>query len=92
MAEKEGFFEVIFTNTKGELTEGSISNIFLFIKNRLFTPPVRCGLLPGVLRQYLLERGDVEEKVLYIEDILRAERIFIGNSVRGLLEAEVSII
>ncbi len=91
LANREGFFEVIFINNKGELTEGSISNIFLLIQDKLFTPPQTCGLLPGVLRQHLLEKGRVSERVLYLDDILPAQKIFIGNSVRGLLETEISL-
>ncbi len=91
LANREGFFEVIFINNKGELTEGAISNIFLLIQDKLFTPSLTCGLLPGVLRQYLLEKGGVSERVLYLDDILRAQKIFIGNSVRGLLEAEICL-
>jgi para-aminobenzoate synthetase/4-amino-4-deoxychorismate lyase len=88
-ANREGFFEVIFLNNRGELTEGAISNIFLLIRGQLFTPPLSCGLLPGVLRQHLLETGEVKEKVFYPDDFSLAQKIFIGNSVRGLLEIEI---
>ena len=91
LANQEGFFEVIFINNKGELTEGAISNIFLLIQDKLFTPSLTCGLLPGVLRQHLLKKGRVSERVLYLDDILQAPKIFIGNSVRGLLEAEICL-
>ncbi|MDP8233861.1 MAG: aminodeoxychorismate synthase component I [Candidatus Saelkia tenebricola] len=88
---KDGFFEVVFLNTKSELTEGAISNIFLSVKGKIYTPSAKCGLLPGVLRKHLIESGWVYEKVLYLEDMKRADTIFIGNSVRGLLEAEIKI-
>ncbi|HEA47410.1 MAG TPA: aminodeoxychorismate synthase component I [bacterium] len=91
LANKEGFFEVIFINSRGELTEGAISNIFLLIQDKLFTPSLTCGLLPGVLRQHLLEKGEVSERVLYLDDILPAQKVFIGNSVRGLLEVEICL-
>jgi len=89
-AKKRGFFEVIFFNTQDQLTEGTISNIFLFKKGCLYTPPVYCGLLAGVLREHLLKEGKARERVLYLKDLLEADRVFIGNSVRGLLEAEVN--
>ncbi len=89
-AQKQGFFEVIFLNTKNQLTEGTITNIFLLKKRCLYTPPIYCGLLAGVLREHLLKEGKARERVLYLKDFLEADRVFIGNSVRGLLEAQVS--
>jgi len=88
-ANEEGFFETIFLNTKGELTEGAISNIFLKQEGKLFTPPVSCGLLPGVLRQHLLGQKKASQKKLYLKDIREADKIYLGNSVRGLLEAKI---
>ncbi len=85
----EGFFEVIFTNKRGELTEGSISNIFVVNKNKIYTPSLSSGLLPGVLREHLLKTKKVQEKVLYLKDIFEAKEVFIGNSLRGLLKAKI---
>ena len=42
---------------------------------KLYTPPSQLGLLPGIYRQHLLENGQVEEKVLTIEDLKQAEVI-----------------
>ena len=86
---KEGFFEVIFLNTKGEVTEGSITNIFIQKNKKLYTPALKCGLLPGVLRQHLLNEGKAREKVICLEDVLAADKVFVGNSVRGLVEAKL---
>ena len=88
-AEKQGFFEILFMNNKGELTEGSISNIFILKNKKLYTPKLECGLLAGVLRESLLRGKKVKEKVLYPKDLKEADKIYIGNSVRGLLEAKV---
>ncbi|MGE0213040.1 MAG: aminodeoxychorismate synthase component I [Parvibaculaceae bacterium] len=81
--------EVVFLNTRDELTEGSRTNLFLEIDGRLLTPPLSSGLLPGTLRRSLIKNGAVEERILRREDLGRAERIFLGNSVRGLVEAEL---
>lgn len=89
IAEKEGFFEVVFLNKRGELTEGSITNIFLLLEEGFFTPPISSGLLGGVLREYLIRRGKVKEKVLYLKDILRARKVYLGNSLRGLVKVEL---
>lgn len=90
-ARKEGFFEVIFLNKQNEVTEGSFTNIFVLKNGCLYTPAVSCGLLGGVLRQHLLVKGKAREKVLYLKDILEADKLYIGNSVRGLLIAEISL-
>ncbi|MCM8773237.1 MAG: aminodeoxychorismate synthase component I [Candidatus Omnitrophica bacterium] len=86
IARKQGFSEVIFTNEYSQLTEGTFTNIFLLIKGELYTPKLECGLLPGVFREYLLKSKQAKEKVLYPKDILEAEKFFLGNSLRGLME------
>ncbi len=83
-------FEVIFLNQRGELTQGTITNLFLDIGERLMvTPALTCGLLPGTLRQDLLERGLAKEAILTLSDLKKARKIFVGNSVRGLMEANM---
>ncbi len=84
-----GGFEVLFTNTRGEVTEGSISNVFLRKEGRMFTPPVECGLLAGTFRGWLLRQGAVRERVLAKSDLLSADAVYIGNSLRGLLQVEI---
>ncbi len=86
-ARSRGLFDCVFVNERGELTEGTITNIFLDIDGRLFTPPIGSGLLNGTLRQDLLETGKAEERVLYPIDLDRAQVIYLGNSVRGPLRA-----
>lgn len=82
-------FEVIHLNTRGELTEGARSNVFLKIRGMLVTPPVECGLLPGVLRGRLLTAGRCREKILYPQDLHKAEAVYCGNSVRGLVKVNI---
>ncbi len=86
-----GCDEVIFLNKKGELTEGTRTNLFLELDGRLFTPALASGLLPGTLREELLDlpRAAASEAVLLPADLLRADRIYLGNSVRGLIRAEL---
>ena len=83
--------EVVFLNKKGELTEGTRTNLFIEIDGRLFTPALTCGLLPGTLREELLDlpRAAASEAVLTPQDLLTADRIYLGNSVRGLVRAEL---
>jgi para-aminobenzoate synthetase/4-amino-4-deoxychorismate lyase len=83
-----GCDEVLFLNERGELTEGSRTNLFIERGGRLLTPPLSSGLLDGTLRRELLATGRAQEAVLTLEDLTRAEHVFLGNSVRGLLLAE----
>ncbi|MDO9068556.1 MAG: aminodeoxychorismate synthase component I, partial [Deltaproteobacteria bacterium] len=48
--------ELLFINERGELTEGSYHNLVVKLDGRILTPPLTCGLLPGVLREELLEK------------------------------------
>jgi len=75
--------EVLFVNERGELTEGSCHNLVLRLEGRLLTPALSCGLLPGVLRAELLERGVIAEAVLTLADLRRADGLWLINSVRG---------
>jgi len=51
----------------------------------LLTPPVACGLLPGVLRRTLLDSGRAVETVLRLEDLVQGPALYVGNALRGLL-------
>ena len=81
----KGYFETIFLNERGELTEGTITNIFVLKSKRLYTPPLESGLLPGVLREHLIKEGKVKEKTLCLKDLKQADKVYVGNSVRGFL-------
>ncbi len=89
--QKLGYHDVLFTNTRGEITEGARSNIFIKNGSRFYTPPVRCGLLPGVYREYFMRRqkSSVKEKILYLEDLYSANAIFLTNAVRGLVQVTI---
>lgn len=88
-AVERGCYEVLFTNSRGEATEGAISNIFIAGPGRLLTPPVASGLLAGTFRRSLLETGRAMERVLTKQDVLAAEAVYTGNSVRGLVRVMV---
>jgi len=79
--------EVIFTNAKGHICEGSFTSIFIEKKGQLFTPPPKDGLLPGVLRAELIDTGQAIEQSLTLSDLKNAEKIYVGNSLRGLMPA-----
>lgn len=86
-AQQEGLFDICFLNKEGKLTEGCITNIFLYIDGQYITPPVTSGLLAGVMRKQLLEDKNVTviERELTRDDLGRAEALFVSNSVRGVV-------
>jgi para-aminobenzoate synthetase/4-amino-4-deoxychorismate lyase len=75
--------DVLLWNARGELTESCTANLVVVLDGRRYTPPVRCGLLAGTYRAWLLEQGQVEERVITREDLARVERVALVNSVRG---------
>jgi para-aminobenzoate synthetase/4-amino-4-deoxychorismate lyase len=83
-----GTFEILFTDEEGFLTEGSFTNLFVRDGKRLLTPPLQRGLLPGVLRQHLIEAGRAIEQDLRPTDLEAG--FFVGNSLRGLIPAMLS--
>ena len=84
-ARVQGCFEAILTNERGEVTEGSFTTVFIERGGVLLTPPSDAGLLPGILREELLRSGRAREVTLYPADLWSAERLYIGNSLRGLM-------
>ncbi|MDO9567284.1 MAG: aminodeoxychorismate synthase component I [Candidatus Desulfaltia sp.] len=77
-----GYDDVILWNEKGEVTESCIANIVVKLDGELYTPPVRCGLLPGTFRACLIKQNKVMEKVIRVKDIARASNVYLVNSVR----------
>lgn len=83
-------FDEIGVNEKGEITEGTFTNIGVQLNGSIYTPPLQCGLLNGITRQKLLRDGKIKERVLYPSDLKNAEKIYCFNSVRGIVEVELS--
>lgn len=83
--------EVILLNGKGEVCEGTITSVFLDDgSGTLMTPPIACGLLEGVLRTELICRRRARVARLSPAD-LRRGRLYVGNSLRGLIRAELVV-
>lgn len=76
-------YDVLLWNEDGYVTESCYANVVVRLDGGLVTPRLDRGLLPGVFRRALLERGTVGERDITIEDLYRAEQVFLVNSVRG---------
>lgn len=86
---KEEADEVILLNERDEVCEGTITNIFAEAADgMLLTPPLTSGLLPGVLRAELIRERKARGEILKLDD-LRHRKLFVGNSLRGLIRAEL---
>lgn len=81
--------DVILFNLEEELTETTISNLYLEIAGELLTPALSAGLLAGTYRRQMLAEGRAREARLTLSDLARADRLFVSNSLRGLGEAEL---
>ena len=91
-ASANGLADILFLNAKGQLTEGAISNVIIERAGRWYTPPIECGLLPGIYRGHLLEtRSNLEERTLTLADLASADAIYICNAVRGLRRVQLSL-
>lgn len=82
-----GLDEVVFLNERDEVCDGSITTLFFDAGQGLCTPPLRCGLLPGVLRSEMLAMGLCHEAVLRGKDLSHVQ-LMVGNALRGLMRAE----
>lgn len=83
-AASRGLADLIFVNTRDEVTEGAISNVVVVLGGKSYTPPLRCGLLPGIYRQHLLETGQVAERIVSVNDLMSADALYLCNALRGL--------
>jgi para-aminobenzoate synthetase/4-amino-4-deoxychorismate lyase len=86
----DGFDEVLFLNERGELAEGSRTNLFLERDGKLLTPEISAGALPGILRAELLESGRAIEARLTPADLAPGV-LLVGNSLRGLVRAVLKV-
>lgn len=87
-AREDGFDEALLLNRDGQVTEGTYSSLFVQRDGALQTPPVDCGLLAGVYREYVLEVEErAEEAVLTLEDLRAADALYCCNALRGWCRA-----
>jgi len=92
-AQRQGADEAYFLNGAGHLTEGAISNLFFVRDGRVCTPDISCGLLPGVMRQVVLEICSMVGLPAQVGrfgelDLLDADEVFCTNSLRGIVGVE----
>ena len=88
LASNEGYQEVLFLNNNDEIAEGSVSNIFFVKDKKIYTPKIECGILNGIIRDWVICNYDVEEGRYGVEDMRLADEVFITNSVMGIMKVK----
>jgi para-aminobenzoate synthetase / 4-amino-4-deoxychorismate lyase len=82
--------DVLHFNEKDELTEAAAHNVFVVKDGVWRTPPLACGLLPGIFRAHILETcRNSREAILGLNDLKDADAVYLCNSVRGAYPVEV---
>ena len=83
-----GAFETIFVDQDGKVTEGSFTTVFVERDGRFLTPPLKRGVLPGILRARMIDDGRAVEAELTANDLEGG--FFVGNMVRGMMPARLA--
>jgi para-aminobenzoate synthetase/4-amino-4-deoxychorismate lyase len=83
--------DVLLWNRERELTESTIANVVCELDGARVTPPIECGLLGGTFRAELLDRGEISERVVTVDDLRRVTRLWLINSVQRWRPAAVAV-
>lgn len=83
-AKAQGSSEAVMANTRGELCEGTGSNVFVVVGGRVLTPPLDSGALAGITRELVLEWTQAQEETLPLEVLRDAEEVFLTSSTRDV--------
>ena len=86
----QGHDDVLFLNSRGAIAETAKCNIFFVSDGVLHTPAVHCGLLPGVMRMWVLREAPVlgipfAQGQYSYEQLAGADEAFVTNSVMGVM-------
>jgi para-aminobenzoate synthetase/4-amino-4-deoxychorismate lyase len=90
--QQSGYFDALFLNRLGQVTEGAITNVAARFGDRWVTPPLEDGLLPGIWRAHFIRTHACTEESLTIDDLAAADEVVIGNSVRGTVRVAALVL
>lgn len=85
-------FDVLLWNEYGQLTQFTTGNVVAEIDGILWTPPEKCGLLAGVLRNSLIAQNKIKERILTLDDIPKVNKFYYLNSLQGMREINYTVI
>ncbi len=89
-ARMAGADDALLLNTRGEVAEADVANVFIYSAGRLVTPALECGALPGITRAVVMELATDEgcptsEKPFGLSQLLAAEEVFLTNSIMEVM-------
>ena len=89
-ARQKGALEALIVDNHGKVVEGTSSNVFQVIDQKLSTPPENLGILPGITRGRVLELAGqlgiaVEHRAFSIDELCRADEVFVSSTLREIL-------
>jgi branched-chain amino acid aminotransferase len=87
---RQGGFDGVMRNYRGELAECSTANLFVVKDGRAVTPPLDSGLLSGITRGFIFEVCEsvgvpVEQRVLHDEDLFGADESFLTSTTQEVV-------
>jgi para-aminobenzoate synthetase/4-amino-4-deoxychorismate lyase len=85
----EVFDDVLLYNESNELTEFTIGNLVVELNDQMVTPPISCGVLAGTFRSYLMETGQIQERIIPIDQLKKCTKIYRINSIRMWQRVEI---
>jgi len=83
-AAKNGYEDAIFLNINEKVCCTTTSNIFYVQKNKIYTPPLKDGVLNGVMREQFLKKKIATTQTTSLNNLLKSDYIFLTNSVFGI--------
>jgi para-aminobenzoate synthetase/4-amino-4-deoxychorismate lyase len=86
-----GSDDVLLFNEAGQVTESTVANVAVEIDGVLYTPPVRCGLLPGTQRAWLLDHAQLQERIISVQEVLSNPNVYLLNSIRGIHKVQIRV-
>lgn len=82
---KNNIDDYLFLNYENNICECSTCNIFLVKENKIYTPNIECGILNGVIREFLIKNYEIIEKNISFEEIRTFDECFVTNSIMGIM-------
>ena len=80
-----GLDDLVFMNFQGMICEGTACNLFFVKAGELFTPDLACGLLPGIIRDYICQNHPVNETIIWPDMLRDYQECFAVNSLMGIM-------
>ncbi|SHH45961.1 aminotransferase class IV [Thermosipho atlanticus] len=90
---KGKYYDVILLGSRGQVCEGSFSNVFFIKDGKVITPSVESGILEGITRKNVIEMlnefgYEVEERIVELKELFYADEIFLTHTSRGVVPVD----